>query len=438
VRSWALFAATLLLLFGAAALFVSILARRMEGPLAESVPGESLYREVMARVVRDHVDPIDEEGAVYGAVKGLAAELDPHSRVYAPAEWAEFQRETRGEATGIGIEIAVLDRALIVAWVAPDGPAGRAGIRAGERILGLSGGPDDSDRAALLRAIRGAAGTRLDLALGDRDGANRRVVTLTRVTFDVPTVHARTLPGGILYARVTAFRPHTADSFARAIAEARTAALAGVVLDLRFNRGGSFDPAVAMADAWLSEGVIVKTRGPNRDDVVRADAAAPLAGTPTVVLVNGTTASAAEVVAGALQDTQSALLVGERTFGKGVVQEVFEFQSWPGGMKLTTARYFTPAGRCIDRGLGGGRDGAAPSRGLLPDVVVEVPAASAPALERALEREAWPDWLRSALAERDGGPAPGDLQLEAALAILSGRTPDRRTHDDAGIDTRPR
>ena len=150
------------------------------------------------------------------------------------------------------------------------------------------------------------------------------------------------------------------------------------------------------------------------------------------MLVNGLTASAAEIVAGALQDTQSALLVGERTFGKGVVQEVFEFQSWAGGMKLTTARYFTPAGRCIDRGLGmkrGTRD-VPGSGGLLPDVIVPVPAAAVGALERALEHDDYPDWLKGALAAREATPPAGDRQLEVALAVLAGRPSDRTLEDD--------
>src|SRR5262249_36262098 len=158
---------------------------------------------------RDHVDPIDEEQVVYGAMKGLASELDPHSRVFDGAEWAEFQRETQGEMTGIGIEVAQLGDALIIGWVAPQGPAHRAGVRAGERLLGQKGGPDATDRAALMRALRGLAGSRLELILGDRDGKNQRNVTVTRGTFDVSTVQVRVLEEPrVLYARVSAFRPH--------------------------------------------------------------------------------------------------------------------------------------------------------------------------------------------------------------------------------------
>ena len=145
MRSWVLFAATLFLLFGAAALFVSILMRRIEGSVTEAVPGESL-REVMSRVARDHVDPVDEEAVVYGAMKGLAAELDPHSRVFAPAEWVEFQGETRGEIDRDRDRGRVPRRCADHRVGGPEGPAARAGIRAGDRILEIAGGPVDFAR----------------------------------------------------------------------------------------------------------------------------------------------------------------------------------------------------------------------------------------------------------------------------------------------------
>jgi carboxyl-terminal processing protease len=432
VRSWILFSATLALLFGSAALLVSTTLRSLGAASAESVPGESLYREVMGRVVRQHVGPVDEEAAVYGAMKGAAGSLDPHSRVFDAAEWVEFQRETRGEDSGIGIRIALLDGAVIVGWVAREGPADEAGIRAGDRIAAIAGGPDDADPAALLRGLRGPAGTALELVIADRDDGRRRSVRVTRGPFEIGTVFARVLEKPrVLYCRVTGFKPHTTKAFEDVLRSSPLAAIAGMILDLRFNRGGAFDPAVAMADAWMDDGVIVTTRGPGREDARVASAAAPLRSVPTVVLVNGSTASAAEIVAGALQDVHAALLVGTRTFGKGVVQEAFEFETWGGGMRLTTARYFTPAGRCIDRSFAA-RRGNGESRGLLPDVVVPVAADSEADLERALDRGAFPDWLK----ERLDATAPilegGDVQLEAALRVLEGRAPDRPLAGEAG------
>jgi C-terminal processing protease CtpA/Prc len=322
-----LFAVTLALLLAATALLVTVALRRFQGTAEEVVPGESLYLEVMRRAVEEHVDPVDAEQAVYSAMKGLVSGLDPHSKVFDPVEWSEFQRESSGE------------------------------------------------------------------------GAS--------------TVRTRMLEGGrVAYARITAFRPATAKDFEAAVRSLPLRDVEGFVLDLRFNRGGAFDPAVLVADAWLADGVIVRTKGPVRDDVRNATPEAPLAQVPTVVLVNGSTASAAEIVAGALQDTQHALLVGERTFGKGVVQDVFEFRSWPGGMKLSTARCTTPAGRCLDRGLAERIRGA--RSGLMPDLVVASSSRADPALEHD----------HSAESRRDDEPPPADPQLDAALALVRGTPAD--------------
>jgi carboxyl-terminal processing protease len=420
-RSWLLFAVTLALLLGATALLVSTALRRLEGAAAESVPGESLYREVMARAGRDHVDPVDAERAVYGAMKGLVSELDPHSRVFDPAEWAEFERESRGETTGIGIEVVEIGSELIVVETVAGSPAAEAGIRPGERVVAVAGRAAGKDRAAVLAALEGPRGSPLELVLAGPDpGSPERRVTVEHDTFDVPTVAVRTLPEGVGYVRISAFRPRTPDAFERAVRVLVHSSRKGLVLDLRFNRGGSFDAAVTVADLWLAKGTVVRTRSPRDDQSRAATPDAPLLQVPTIVLVNGSTASAAEVVAGALQDTQSALLVGERTFGKGVVQELIEFESWPGGMKLTTARTFSPAGRCIDRGLGR-TPGAA---GLLPDFVVPVAESEAALLETELGRGSWPAEIRARLAEAEGAGAPPDRQLDAAIALLRGSPAD--------------
>jgi carboxyl-terminal processing protease len=431
VKSWILFAVTLVLLFASAATLVSLTVRRFGTSAAETVPGESLYREIMGRVVRQYMEPIDDERVVYGAMRGLASELDPHSRIFDPAEWAAFQRESRGEQSGIGIRIARLDGAVIVGWVAPGGPADGAGIRPGDRIVGIEGGPDDQDPDALLGALRGPAGTRVVILLADKEGGSRRRAEVTRGVFDVATVHARVLEKPrVLYCRVSAFRPNTLPAFEQALAAAPLGEIAGMILDLRFNRGGAFESAVSMADAWLGNGVIVTTRGPAREDVRNATPEAPLAAIPTVVLVNGDTASAAEIVAGALQDAHAAILVGDRTFGKGVVQEIFEFETWGGGMRLTTARYFTPSGRCIDRAMALSR-GMSATRGLVPDFVVRVGSGAEAALERLLDRESFPDWLRNALLREDPARDGGDPQLEAGLAVLAGAPPDPSMDDAA-------
>jgi carboxyl-terminal processing protease len=430
-RSWFLLATTLALLVGATGLLVSTALKRVGSASAETVPGESLYREVMERVAREHVDPVDAERAVYGAMKGLVSELDPHSRAFDSAEWIEFERESRGEMTGVGIEVVEIDGDLVIAATAPGSPAAAAGVKPGERLLGIGDRLTKADSAAVLNALEGPKGTRVELLLGGGEGGSERRVEVFRAVFDVATVSVRVLEdAGVAYARISAFRPRTAEAFDRAVRAALAAAPKGLVVDLRFNRGGSFESAVAVADAWLAKGSVVRTRGPGQDDIHSATPDAPFASVPTAVLVNGSTASAAEIVAGALQDTQSAFLIGERTFGKGVIQELIEFDAWPGGMKLTTARTFSPAGRCIDRGVA--RSPA--SAGLLPDFVVPLSEADEAAIERSLERESWPTFIRARC-----GPTPPDRQLAAAIAVLQGRAADALVQADSASPTgRPR
>ena len=307
-----------------------------------------------------------------------------------------------------------------------------AGVRPGDRLLGVGDRLTKTDSAAVLDALEGRKGTRVDLLLDGGDGAGgERRVEVVRDIFDVATVSVRAIENaGVVYARISAFRPRTAEAFERSVRAVLQAAPKGLVVDLRFNRGGSFESAVAIADAWLAKGAIVRTRGPGQEDTRNAKPEAPFASVPTIVLVNGSTASAAEVVAGALQDTQSAFLVGERTFGKGVIQELIEFESWPGGMKLTTARTFSPAGRCIDRGVA--RSPA--SSGLLPDFVVPLTEADEAAIEKSLERESWPASIRARC-----GPTPADPQLAAAVALLQGRASDALVQADSPPPTgRPR
>jgi carboxyl-terminal processing protease len=197
---------------------------------------------------------------------------------------------------------------------------------------------------------------------------------------------------------------------------------------LRFDRGGAFEAAVAAADQWLTDGVICRTLGRNRDEEYRADAVAPLLGLPTVVLVNGSTASASEVLAGALQDRQAALVVGEPTYGKGVVQELLPFTTWPGGMKLTVARYYTPSGRCVEaRLLGAGETGGGRIR---PDVPCLMDEAEREQLRRAVERFHWDRRVREAVEESEAALAGRtgrgfvDRQYETARNLLLARYAD--------------
>lgn len=413
----------------AAAVLALAATGRLGSRRAESAPGEALYREVISLVRRDFVVPPDEERLVYGAAKGILAELDdPYSKAMPPAEWEKFNRESRGEAVGIGLEIAVVSDQAVVGYVVPGGPADRARIRPGDRVIAIAGKPVDPRRGgdAVERDLRGAAGGRITLELTARDGGDRRTVDAIREVYEAVQTHGKWLDRdqGVAVVRVAAFRSGSAVSFLQVIEALRAEGLRRLILDLRFDRGGAFEPAVAVADQWLSSGVICRTRGENRGETYSADAPAPLAGLPTVILVNGTTASAAEVLAGALQDTHSALLVGETTYGKGVVQELLPFATWAGGMKLTVARYYTPADRCVESRLlrteeaGGGR--------IRPDVPVVLDDAERDRLKRDLDRFHFDGRVRGEIAAAEAAANPGreafvDRQLEVAKAIVLGR-----------------
>ena len=418
------------------AVAAAVLALAFTGRLgvrrAESAPGESLYREVMATVRRDFVVPPDEERLVYGAVKGIFAELDdPYSKAMPPSEWEMFGRESRGESVGIGVEIAVVADQAVVGYVVPSGPAERAGIRPGDRLTAIGGKRVASGRGseAIERELRGAAGGRLALQLTARDGGDPRTVDVVREAYEAVQTHGRWIDRdqGLGVIRVASFKSGSAVSFQRVYEALRAEGLRRLILDLRFDRGGAFEPAVAVADLWLSSGVICRTRGKNRSETYPADASAPLQGLPTVVLVNGTTASAAEVLAGALQDTLSALLVGETTYGKGVVQELLPFATWAGGMKLTVARYYTPADRCVESRLlqtdeaGRGR--------IRPDFPVPLDDVERDRLKRELERFHFDARVRREIADAESAATPGrepfvDRQLECAKAVLLGRSFD--------------
>jgi carboxyl-terminal processing protease len=421
-----------------AALTALALAGRLGPRRAESAPGEALYREAVSRVLKDFVVPPDEERLVYGAVKGILAELDdPYAKALPPAEWEAFKRESRGEQTGVGWETAVVGDEVVVAFLVPDGPAERAGLRAGDRVLALDGKPVDAARGAdaVERAARGAPGTGLTVRVSARGGGDVRETTLRRAVYDAPQIHGRLVDAalGLGVVRVASFKTGGEEAFRRAVETLRAQGLKGLVVDLRFDRGGSFEAAVAVADLWMSEGAVCRTRGANRGETFSATAEAPLAGLPTVVLVNGSTASAAEVLAGALQDVHAAVLVGEPTYGKGVVQEVIPFATWAGGMKLTVARYYTPADRCVEaRLLGPGEKGAGRIR---PDVAVPLTDAERERLRREAARFHWDARVRDEAAAFAAGATsrPGrfvDRQLDAALALVSGRPYDGGPPED--------
>ncbi len=332
------------------------------GALAWSAPGDrgrgdlyrqlELFTDVLNRVERDYVTEIDEEKAMEAAIQGMLSSLDPHSTYVNADAYREMRAQTRGQYDGLGVEVTSVDGLVRVISPIDGTPAARAGIQAGDHFIALDGVSLIGltlDEA--VRRMRGVAGTQATVTVA-REGRDPFDVVVTREVISIRAVTTRIVDGDIGVIRISTFiNERTGALLEEAISSIRRDTgprLKGVVLDLRNNPGGLLNQAIEVSDAFLDGGEVVSTRGRQPDDVLRYPArrGEALAGVPVVVLINGASASAAEIVAGALQDHNRALVVGTTSFGKGSVQTVIPLQ---GGraLRLTTARYYTPAGRTI-------------------------------------------------------------------------------------------
>lgn len=320
------------------------------------------FVEVFERIRASYVEPVDDRTLFENAIRGMLSSLDPHSAYLDAKSFEELQNSTSGEFGGLGIEVGMEDGLLRVVSPIDDTPAAKAGIQSGDYIIKL----DDKSvqgmtLAEAINLMRGKAGTRIVLTIV-RKGEEPKEITLVRARIEMTSVRSRMLEDGYGMIRISQFQVHTGRDFRREAEKLRADAkgqLKGLVLDLRNNPGGVLDGAVAVGDALLDSGVIVSTRG-RQAGAGQEFSATPgdvLEGVPVVVLVNGGSASASEIVAGALQDNHRALVAGTTTFGKGSVQTVLPLSASK-GIKLTTARYYTPSGRSIQ------------AQGIKPDIVV--------------------------------------------------------------------
>ena len=356
--------------------------------------------EVLDRVQREYVDTVSHPELVDDALRGLVSGLDPYSSYLDAEEYADLRVSTAGTYAGIGIEVSTADRALRVVRPFRDSPAAAAGIRSGDMISAIDGMPVDADLDAAMARMRGPRGSTVRLAVMRTGQSLPLEFTVERAQVDVHSVAMVKVDDAYIYARITGFSDTTAEDFASSIARLRRDMRAkprGVVVDLRNNPGGVLESAVEVADQMLESGVIVTADGrtPAARFTMEATPGEVLPGVPVVILVNGSTASAAEILAGALQDHHRAVLLGRRTFGKGSVQTVMPLAQGR-AIKLTTSRYFTPSGRSIQ------------GHGIEPDHDFE----NIDGIPLDLDDPR----VRQVLASQDAG-------VHAALEVLKGRKP---------------
>ncbi len=317
---------------------------------------------VLVWIENEYVDPVDRARLVEGGIKGMVAELDPHSSYMAPEDYGVFQGDTEGHFGGIGVEVDFSTDSVVVIAPIEGSPAALAGIRSGDRIVAIDGqGVRDRSPADLVRTMRGDPGSKVLIAIR-RNGVDQLLYfMLVRRVVTVTSIASKLLVGNVAYVRVKTFQSGTHTELLSHVGKLRAKAggeLTGIVLDLRNNPGGLVNEASAVADELLEGGVIYTTRRRGQVvDEVRADSAGALRKGPAAVLVNEFSASAAELVAGALHDQKRATLIGAPTFGKGSVQSIVDL---PGGagLRLTTLRYYTPSGQAIQ------------ARGVTPDLLI--------------------------------------------------------------------
>jgi carboxyl-terminal processing protease len=384
-----------------------------------------LFTDVLSIVRKSYVEEVPMKDLVYGAINGMLASLDPHSAFMPPDVYKEMKIDTSGEFGGLGIEITIKDGLLTVVSPIEDTPAFRAGIEAGDQILKIEDKfTKDMGIMEAVKLMRGPKGSKITITI-IRGGLDKpREFTLVRELIKIKSVKARTLVDGFGVVRLTQFQERTAEDLTAALEALRKengGSLSGLIIDLRNNPGGLLDQAVKVADLFLESGLIVYTEG--REEGSKMQFSAQRQGTepgyPIVVLINGGSASASEIVAGALQDHRRGVVMGTQSFGKGSVQTVIPLSD-DSGLRLTTARYFTPNGTSIQA------KGITPDIEVLPSEVKQV-ADGEHFREKDLKNHFETTGDRETPSGKDGGQrfrpddeALGDYQLMRALDLLRG------------------
>ncbi|MGZ3569793.1 MAG: S41 family peptidase [Thermodesulfobacteriota bacterium] len=384
-----------------------------------------VFTDVLGLIQKDYVEETKSKDLIYGAIKGMLETLDPHSAFMPPNMYKEMQEETKGRFEGLGIEITIKDSILTVVSPIEGTPAYKAGVLAGDQIVKIDG--ESTKNFTLMdsvKRLRGPRGTKVTISILREGFTKPKDFTLVREVIPVRSVRHELLEKNYGYIRLSQFQEKTDDEFEKAmkaLEEESKGTLRGLILDLRNNPGGLLDQAVKITDRFVESGLIVSVEGRKEDQKMKfyAHPDGNLAHYPLVVLVNGGSASGAEIVAGAIQDQGRGLIVGTQTFGKGSVQTIIPLKDGS-GLRLTTARYYTPSGRSIQ------------AKGIVPDIIVkpsrseeekEVLTPKLPA-ERDLERHLMdvgkgvPKEQEKSKKEEVKEKKPADNQLERALELL--------------------
>jgi carboxyl-terminal processing protease len=321
------------------------------------------FNEVLDMVKKNYVDEVDSQTLIQGAINGMIKSLDPHSAFMTPDIYKELEVETQGRFGGIGIEITILKDVLTVVSPIEDTPAFNEGVKSGDQIIKIDGkSTKDITIMEAVKKLRGPKDTKVTITIMRENMAKPKDITLTRAIIQIKSVKAKTFEDNIGYIRIASFQERTGDDLRKALKEntEKLKPMKGLVLDLRNDPGGLLVQAIEVSDMFLKSGIIVSTRGrtKNMESKVMAKDNGDEITCPIVVLVNEGTASAAEIVAGALQDNGRAVIVGTQTFGKASVQTIIPLEDGS-ALKLTTARYYTPNGRSIQ------------AEGIKPDIIVK-------------------------------------------------------------------
>jgi carboxyl-terminal processing protease len=380
--------------------------------LAKKDEGRDLFKQIelfsdaVTYVRSNYVDELNEKDLIYGALKGMLASLDPYSQFMDPESFKEIQVETKGEFGGLGIEISIRDGLLTIISPLEDTPAFKAGIKPGDRIVKIDNvSTKDISLIDAVKKLRGKPGAEVTITILRESEGRIFDVKITRAIIKVESIKEATmLEGNIGYIRLAEFQERTPQDVAKALNKLKGSGMEGLILDLRNNPGGLLDAAVKVSDSFVDQGkTIVSTRGRLKEQEIIYKARASSGNDyPMVVMINGGSASASEIVAGAIQDNGRGIILGTKSFGKGSVQTVIPLKD-NSALRLTTAKYFTPSGRAIRE------------EGIVPDVVVEYQE-----LRKKDENQKKIEEVFEKLDDNDKEEKDYDNQLMRAIDLLKG------------------